>query len=100
MARQLLKNVRSCPTKKGDPDLLKEKHFTLQNGKEDAFSSARTSIILQREKYVTKSKHCKSMANEEMHHFPRHMPPTLPFTTHSVETYSDRLRNCKPQGHK
>lgn len=64
-----------------------------QNGKEDALSSTRTPIILQRETYVTKSEQCNSMAKQEVYHLAGRMPPTTPFTTHSVETYNDRLGN-------
>lgn len=48
MARELLKKCETLP-KEGDPVLLKEKHFIPQGSKEDALSSARTSIIPQRE---------------------------------------------------
>jgi len=92
MARELLRKCETLP-KEGDPDLLKEKHFILQNSKEGALSRAGASIIPQRETHVTQSKQCKSMATQDAHHFPGHMPPTLPFTAHSVETYSDRLSN-------
>lgn len=33
------------------------------------------------------------MANQEVYHLPGPMPPTVPFTIHSVKTYGDRLEN-------
>lgn len=53
MARELLKKCETLP-KEGDPDLLKEKHFILQNSKEDALLSAGASIIHQRETRYSK----------------------------------------------
>lgn len=79
--------------KRETPDLLMKKYFIPQNSKEDALPSARIPLIPQTETYVIKSEQRKSMANYEVYHLPGPMPPTVPFTTHSVKTYSDRLEN-------
>lgn len=70
-----------------------EKYFIPQNSKEDALPSARTPLIPQKETYATKSEQCKPMANHEVYHLPGPMPPTVPFTAHSVKTYNVRLEN-------